>query len=468
MVVSVGAAHAQANPGSARLAGPGFLMGGTGVALGNQSTVALINPARMTRVEAGSFFISRFIFSRINTSSDFFAPRAAWDAENVGTSVMDIDLLLGGVCFTDDFGTAAAAPRDEWGTTGHAGRHHVGVCVVVDQKEDILATARQPESTPLRVSGSLVQRWVRRQIGAGWGWDVTDEISVGASTLVSIANYREATFGSSVEPIAAPVLRTAQLDAVGTSFDVSAHLGLSYRFGRHVTLGLAARLPSIHVAGSWARTSFSAESGGGFSRASEFGSFRAPIPARVSFGAGFHTEDVRGEVDLSAHLPLAGLLEVNNERVSSDAIGAPDSSPPHGRRERGRARVLLGGGLEWRVLRQVGLMTGFSVDPSLFDSLTTAAPDRLAFRRVDRIHASGGLSLYGPAGRLIVGSRLTYGFGELRVADSLSSPPGPAVADHEEFAALVHIGGRIELEQLTGLRGGLRGLFSLGDDDEAN
>jgi len=310
LMLTSGDAQAQANYLSERRPGSGFILGGTGVALDTDPTASFLNPARITAPPAGSLFIGRFIDVRLPFVNAFHDPSGRprdtnLSVDNPNVMGFDIDLLLGGLCYVEDFGTGPPPnPQDRWRLKAKAGHHQMAICVGASESEKLSAVAEQTSSNTLQADGTVDAEWNRRQLGGGWAWNITDRLTVGASAFLAISRYQETVAGSSV--LSTPDLRLTQfsLDSRGMSFDLAAHLGAVYRAGDHVTLGVAARLPSIHVLGDWARTVTRAQSDGNFARTSESGTFIAREPARLALGVGVHGDRflrVQARVRIAAH-----------------------------------------------------------------------------------------------------------------------------------------------------------------------
>ena len=339
-------AEAQGNYQSERLSGASFILGGTGVALGADPLVTMMNPARIPHVTPGSLYFSRVIHGRIEQLSNYHAPQGSasapsteFEVGNADVDVFDIDLLLGGLCYVEDFGTGPGyQPDDPWGIDGHAGHHQFALCVALSDQEQLTATAQQAhlgKPAKLHSSGTLVAEFSRRQLGLGWGWHITDELSVGLGGFVAISRYHEALSGSSLIAETAEqdlLLTSMQLDASGLSIDIVPNAGLSYRAGEHVTLGAAVRIPSIHAYGDWSRSLLRASSAGNFVRTTERGEFATNMPARLALGVGVHTESVRAELSGYYHFAHDELFAANIEDSSHTVVGdvpaAFDKAPP--------------------------------------------------------------------------------------------------------------------------------------------
>jgi len=455
-------AYAQANFGSELLGGAGYVMGSTGAAVGSDPTVPLLNPARLTHVPDKSFGIARFIHGRVHLYDNFYDPERAGNRRTtiepnaLQSDAFDLDMLLGGLCFVTDFGTGPDSPDpdDRFHVKGYAGHHQIGFCGMPSEIDGFSGTALQTDPSPtVQGSGTVVGSWVRRTVGFGWGWNITDDLSVGASAFLAISRYKESISGSSVffdEPT--PSLSAFQLDASGRSFDIVPHLGMSYRLGEHASLGAAIRFPSINVAGSWASTRFRARSDGLFSRTTQAGDLTTRLPPRLVLSGGIHFARVRAELQGSYYWATDDFWVIEAGRGSTqNQGGAEDPGFMPTRRERANHVANVGVGVEWHAFDQVGFIGGFSTDQSAIAPLRASeAESRILFRRLDRYHFNGGLSLYGDVGQLIAAARLTYGQGELRSTDPLAETPSAGVVDDTELAFVFHIAGRVDLPAIAG------------------
>lgn len=457
-----GRAAAQANFGSELLGGAGYVMGGTGAAVGTDPTVPLLNPARLTHVPDKSFGIARFIHGRAHIYDNFYDPERSGDRrttiepEALNSDAFDLSMLIGGLCFVTDFGTGPDEPDpdDPFHVRGYAGHHQVGFCGMPTEIDSFTGTALHTDPAPnVQGSGSVVGEWVRRMVGFGWAWNITDDFSVGSGIFLGISRYKESVTGSSAFfDGSTPSLSAFSLDASGRSFDLVGHLGVSYRLGEHATLGAAVRLPSLNVAGSWTSTRFRARSDGLFSRTSQGGSLTTNLPPRIVLGAGVHFDDVRAELQGSYFFPVDDFWSIQADRGTLvNQGGAADPGFMPNRRERAHAVANLGLGFEWHAFERLGFVGGVSTDFAAVDPLRAeSAESRILFRRLDRYHFSGGLSLYGDVGQLITAVRLIYGQGELRSTDPLAETPSVGVVDDTELAFVAHISGRVDLPALAG------------------
>lgn len=455
-------AAAQANFGSELLGGAGYVMGGTGAAVGTDPTVPLLNPARLTHVPDKSFGIARFIHGRAHIYDNFYDPERTGDRQttiepdDLTSDAFDLAMLLGGLCFVTDFGTGPDEPDpdDAFHVRGYAGHHQVGFCGMPTEIDSFSGTALHTAPSPsVQGSGTVVGEWVRRMVGFGWAWNITDDFSVGSGLFLGISRYKESITGSSTFfDGSSPSLSAFGLDASGRSFDLVGHLGVSYRLGEHVTMGAAVRLPSLNVDGSWTSTRFRARSDGLFSRTTQAGAFTTNLPTRVVLGAGLHFDDVRAEIQGTYFFPQSDFWSIETER---DALvnlgGATDPGFVADRSERAHPVANLGLGFEWHAFERLGFVSGFSTDFAAIDPIVPEnAESRIIFRRLDRYHGSAGFSLYGDVGQLITAARLIYGRGEIRSTDPLAATPSIGVVNDTELAFVFHISGRVDMPALAG------------------
>lgn len=431
------------------------------MALDTDPTVSFLNPARITAPPAGSLFIGRLIDVRLPFVNQFHDPSGQprdtdLNVESPDVMGFDIDLLLGGLCYVEDFGTGPPPnPEDRWRLTAEAGHHQMAICVGASEQESLSAVAEQVSNGSLQADGTVDAEWNRRQLGAGWAWNVTDQLSIGASLFLAISRYQESVYGSSVASTPGLRLSTFSMDSRGMSFDLAAHVGVVYRASDHVTLGAAARLPSFHLLGDWARTVTRAQSPladdeGTFARTSESGTFITRQPARLSLGVGVHGERFRAELSSYFHAGNDAMIEAQVDRSVSHATDDRDLEQVPARRAEPVDPVAnLGIGGEWRALDDVGLMLGFTTDRNASRPFGPDPETRLTFRRLDRYHVSGGLGLYGDLGQLLLGARVTWGTGQIRVTDPLATPPAAGLSDIDELAMLFSIAGRVDMRAVA-------------------
>lgn len=444
-------AVAQFNHLSERRPGAGFILGGTGVALDTDPSVSLLNPGRLTAAPSGSFYIGRFVDGRIPFVPNLNAPRTpdqlAVDVDGPSVTGFDVDLLLGGFCYTEDFGTGPTWTREEdpFRTKAKAGHHQLAVCVQISEREEISLLANQADGG---VSASVDAAWGRRQIGAAWAWNITSRLSVGVSGFLAISDYQELVLGSFSVPSADETeLGTYALTAEGQSFDLAGHLGAVYRANDHVTLGASVRLPSVHLLGDWSQVQTQFDTMGTAVRQAEEGDFVTRQPMRGAMGVGIHGDAFRAEVATYVHAGDGAMLGVTDvRRTTTTTAGIATEEDGRDRSEAADPVANIGIGGEWRAIPDVGLMMGFTTDRNASRAFDVrAAERRLTFRRLDRYHFSGGLHLRGDMGQLLLGARVTWGTGHIRAPSPTLTPPRAGLSRHDELGLLFSIAGRVDI-----------------------
>jgi hypothetical protein len=425
----VAPARAQGNYRTTPIGGRTTLVGGTGLVYGSDGAAAFLNPATVVRVDPGRLtFAVNFYSVGLLRAPSWYEPgdidRTRYgDIPKSGASITNasFDALPSSLCIflrTADIGIFTRKAEAELRARGA----RIGICFGTTQSRDFAFSAenfsRAGDNFGTRQGQTLTEAYRRFSVGPTYAMNVDDHLSVGASIHASIASYRSlfasaaTTYGAGAPPISTGFYAAAR----GVSFQTTATVGATYRFGGQ-TLGLALESPSLHVYGS-----------GGANRSNHYegpadsssmliadGSFRSSSPARIALGTGI--EDTWGslELDMSVFLPMqesfradldGSVISVNGSQVSDNAVSLPLSA-----RAKGVMNVAAGGQL-WlnpRVSVLGGLGTDFSAVPkgglsrNDFNYLTA---------RANRYYVSFGVGSHGEGGDLMVGAELSYTNGE--------------------------------------------------------
>jgi len=185
-------ALAGGNHHSAPMGGRSALMGGTGVALGVDGAAPFLNPATIIRIEGGRLaFASRFYrFSRVSVS-DFYAPGPS-DGQGFG----EADELDHGLHSVPDSVCYFFPP------IGASRNQRLSLCLTTLEEQELSLTAlglsRSANGSRLDQNQHFDVSWRRFNVGPTWGIALGEQLTLGASLMVSFSRYKQAISGSSV------------------------------------------------------------------------------------------------------------------------------------------------------------------------------------------------------------------------------------------------------------------------------
>lgn len=458
-------AHAQGNYRLAPVGGRTTILGGTGVVYGRDTAAAFLNPA--TAVLADD---RRLAFSvNFYTVSFLQAPRwyqpgevdrARFGNAELGDAQMndiEFNALPSSLCLFFQVGDVPFLV----GKTSEELRERearLGLCFASTQSQSFNFAAENFNGSSggfiTRQAQSLSQSYTRYSAGPTYAMNIDDHLSVGASLHFSFASHRSLMTSSAttIRPNGGPINSMFYAASRGDSFQLTGILGATYALGRQ-KVGLAIEPPSLHVYGR-----------GGANRHSNFvgdgtetnivtaqGSFASQAPLRVSLGSGFEREWGMFELNASYWHSLQSAYEAELEghdvRVRGDVVD--DREVTLSLSEPARGVVNISTGVELFVSPKLSVLTGASTDFSaigagnLRGSLFNYYP-----ARTNRLTASAGIASHGSGGDLVVGTELSYGWGDRLAVNSYQLPPDLGITSHRTYQVLLTVAGATTLRAI--------------------
>jgi hypothetical protein len=454
-------AHAQASNRLAPVGGRTTLVGGTGVIFGHDSASTFLNPATAVRVDKNRLSFSvDFYFLSLTRAPSWYQPgpidRSRYgDVKSDGAqaiSAFDFDSLPGSLCLF--FGIAdlpflARAATKEL----REKQARLGLCLASISYTSFTFNAEGYEqrtaSGVTRQAHNVRQTFRRLAVGPTYSMWIDNRVAIGASVHASRASHRSmlAANATTYRSAGGPVESSFYNFSRGDSHDLTATIGMTYRISPRQTVGVAVESPSLHLFGSGGFNQLTQVRGGGdeTSSATASGSFVARTPARVSIGTG--VEDDWGSAELNASystgLTNVYVAEFEGRQIDVGANGIPvdvEKRTTFGARSLGT--VNLGAGAELYTSPRLSLLGGASIDVSVVPKGTLPA-DELHYypARMHRTALSFGVGSHGGGGDLLVGTEVSYGWGERLAPNVYQTPPRLAATEQQVLGFLVVLAG---------------------------
>lgn len=462
---STGTAAAQGNYRSTPIGGRTTLVGGTGVVYGSDGAAAFLNPATVVRVDPGRLTFSVNFYSiGVLQAPRWYAPgdidRSRFgDVPREGASMTNasFDALPSSLCIFLRAGDISWFTMEAQAELRESGAR-IGICFATVQSSEFAFAAenfaRAGQGFATRQGQTVTERYTRFEAGPTYAMNVNDRLAIGASLHASLASYRSlfASTSTTYGPGPAPISSSFYGASRGTSFQATATLGATYRFGNQ-TVGLALESPSLHVYGT-----------GGANRATHFegpadastmliadDTFRSASPPRIAFGTGVEERWGSAELDVGVWLPMqqafysrleGTVVSVNGTTVTDTPVSITRSA-----RTRGVVNVAAGG--EVYLNPRVSLLGGLGTDLSAVPKggLTMDEMQYLPDRR-NRFYASFGVGSHGPGGDLLVGTELSFMAGERLAVTAYQLPPTLAQTSYGAFSAVFVVAGSTSLNAI--------------------
>ncbi len=458
VIVPLEEAHAQGRYRSSPIGGRTTLMGGAGIADGRDGAAAFLNPATIVRVDEGRLTFSVNFYSlAVHSAPNWFRPGPVdtarfGEVDEGSTNLTDVafDVLPSSLCLFFKAGEDPGlnvAPKDALGR-----KPRLGICFATIQNEELVTSDQTHEQRTgagvTRQAHTLSQRYSRFAVGPTYALHVTDGLAFGVSMHASLASHRSllsssaTTSGIGASPIRSFFFSSSR----GTSFQLNAIAGATYRFGKQ-TVGLAVETPSFKLAGYGGAnrdvhfddgtTSFRSSSGAE-------GSFSARTPLRIGIGTAVVEKWGAAEIDFSYYAPLAQGYRANltGRTVEDGPTGVVDREVIFDDSARTRGIVNANAGIELFIRPSLSLLGGVSTDLSAVGS---APLQRGLYRYFDgrghRIGASFGVGSHGPEGDLLFGAELSWLSGHRLNVDPYTLPPELAPTSLSTFRVLLVVAG---------------------------
>ncbi|XXY21760.1 hypothetical protein WME88_19275 [Sorangium sp. So ce216] len=457
-------AQAQGRYESALLGGRSALLGSTGVVLGVDGAAPFLNPATIVRIEDRNIAFSSAFFRYAHRTLESWHQPGPVDAARYGelrldrTTVSDqgLSTLPDATCYFFDLRSGARAGD---ATRVPVGRHTLAACLAkTEQNEfgfDALGFSGESASRRVNQAQTLRYEWGRYSAGPSWSYSATERLALGVSLSVVRTRYAsELSMASLVEDTATRSASSATYQAAlsADSWDVLAHLGVTYRLSRVFSAGISLRTPSVHVFDSLDAShqdTLAAETATVRYWAGE-GEFAAPSPARVAVGASGEWSRLRLELDGFFYMGQREFARVAADREEIAIEGGAVASRRQSRLDVVEASapiVNVGLGAELFLTRDLSLLGGVVSDFNALSGLRgpVSAESRLFFERMSGVHASLGMVSYTRYGDLVFGARLDYAAGQMAAVNAFTSPVRLEPIDCRELGATLVLAGRISL-----------------------
>jgi hypothetical protein len=460
------AALAQSNHRLAPVGGRTTLVGGTGLAFGRDSASAFLNPATVVRVDPGRLAFSvNFYALSLTVAPDWYHPgsvdRATFGAvprDRVSITNAEFDPLPGSLCGFFRIGDIPFMAREASADLRER-QARLGICLATVQSSSFLFNAEdyaQASATGrTRQAGSIRQTFGRFAIGPSYAMYIDDHLAIGASVHLSRASFRNTvgntatTYGPGPSPINSGFYKTSR----GDSFDLSVSAGATYRI-RNQTLALTVELPSLHLFGNGGINLYTHSNGGPVATANTTaaGDFRFNTPLRVGLGTGYEASWGSAELNVGFYAPQAKAYQASMQgrSLESGAGQTVDRAIDVQLGARSRGAVNLGLGGEVFLTPKISLLGGINTDISSVPK-GTLGTDPLDFHSGDtsRVAVSFGYGSHGEGGDLLIGSELSYGWGERLAVNAYQLPPRLDPTPTRTFSALFVLAGSTSIRAIT-------------------
>jgi hypothetical protein len=466
LTLRTGVAQAQATYGSAPIGGRSALMGGTGIALGRDGAGPFLNPATMGHIDdSGVAFSVNFYSFQSSHLSGFHQPGpvdanryGALSLPNTSLDTSRVDALPSTLCLFLTIGPwGDKAPIDQREPRPHRkGHEKLAACIASPERMQLSATAQAyaGDSVGLHASQALSvsQFWNRVYVGPSYSIYVSDDVAVGAS-LFGVGTIASSTW--SIDTLVQDTLGNGVSSAYDTgasaySVDLAAVLGLLWHIDDRQVLGLSLSTPSLHALGHYQGTTslqaIDATSNATLTTSS--GDYQAPPPMRIGVGLGGDLGTVRVEGDATAYIPVVKLASANVATQQTTLVGRTTSSNTIAQSLTvpGRPIVDAALGIEGFLSPTFSLLAGASTDLSALQPLPSSPEvGTLAESRMNRVTASFGIGSYGDGSELLLGTQLSYGWGQSIAVNPYVSPPSLALVDQKTFGAMIVVAGGVSL-----------------------
>ncbi|MBX3192466.1 MAG: hypothetical protein KF819_36080 [Labilithrix sp.] len=457
-------AFGQANYRLAPVGGRTTLVGGTGLVYGRDGASVFLNPATAVRIDDKrlSFSVNFYTMTFVHAPS-WYRPGLVdtarfgdLRAENTSLTDFEFNALPSSLCFFFKVGDipwlAASASPDV-----RSREARLGVCFATIQGHSFnyAASSYDHVSTTgiTRQAQSLAQSYNRFALGPTYAMHITDDLALGASFHASLASHRSlfATAATSYGAPPNPIHSSFYDGARGDAFQLTATIGTTYRLGA-ASIGLAVETPSIHIFGAGAANLHTHFEGSGqeSSMTTLSGSFMSRSPLRVALGTGIEGKWGQAEVNVAYNAPLAAAYRARLEGRTVNLVGgAVDDQPTSvSLSERARGTVNVGAGAQVFIVPKISVLGGVSTDlsavPELNGNLFNYFPSKTT-----RVTASAGIGSHGEGGDLLLGTELSFGWGDRLSVNSYQLPPRIETPGHSTVQLLFVIAGSTSLKAIT-------------------
>lgn len=419
-------------------------MGGTGVALGRDGAAPFNNPATIVAVDDAqlAFSVNFYTFTAFR-AHNWWAPGPV-DRSKLG------DIGPTGATLTDLEFNALPSSLCLFLTSTQKSR--LALCLASTQGNTFSFSAerydaRTADGRTTRQAQTMLESYSRFVFGPTYAVEINDRMSFGLSLHGSLVAHRAAhnAIGNTHGGAAAPVASAFYAGSRGDSAQLTAIAGLTYAFD-NITAGIALESPSIHVFGVGAANRYTRFEGAGESTRTTAidGSFISATPFRASLGAGI--VGARGIAEINAHLyaPMSRAFraELSGTTVTVEGGVAREEAVRVNLAQHANAVFDVGIGGQYFLSKTMSVLGGISTDLSAVPAGGLRA-DLFNYypARSQRIALSFGAGSHGEGDELLVGTELSYAWGERIAINSYQLPPVLDQASHRTFVALFVVAG---------------------------
>jgi hypothetical protein len=467
-------AQAQGNYRSSPLGGRSALMGDTGVAFGRDGAAPFTNPATIVRIHDKKIALSVNLYSLSQTSYANYHRPGPVDTtrfpaiSSEGTAVGDttLDALPSTTCFF--FTVGDIGQQEDDGEDGpnekdtRAGRQKAAICLAnVERRDATLPALNHNAATGngglTEQGGSLTRAWHRWLFGPTYAFNPTKELSIGASLsgAYTLTRFHDDNSTITTGGPNGPIASNFGESGSGQSLDINATVGATYKLLDRYTLGASIEVPSVHVTGRYRANAHEQyqDASGSSSRVSvSRGDFKAPPPVRIAAGLGVKlSEALKVEIDgfyyFARSEAIASQMHIEELSVNGTASTHSPLDVRYAERSRGVFNVAVGG--EYFVTPSFSVLGGASTDLTSTPPLNpTSALGTFDRDRLSRVSISGGVGSYGTAGELLIGTQLSYGWGQTLAIDPYLVPNEYAALDTRRYAVMIILAGSTTLRSI--------------------
>lgn len=441
-----GQAQAQSNFESSLPGGRTAMMGGAAVALGADEATAFMNPAGITRIPGQSFSFSTFALQVGNrTVNGALDPEQRLGVADASVGQTQLRIIPNSFCLFLN-----GPPKDKY---SRRSRHKYAMCAAATERERLDFSQNRIDSGfgERAISGvghSTRMDFVRSTLALAWGLELGASTSLGVTWRVDNSRFQDSTIATAyAAEDAVGRMQGIDLARNAWSWDTSLVLGVTSSISRTVTLGASFSTPSQHIFGSYTGVGTVSSSDGETRLIQDVGDFRYNTPASLRLGLGFTWPRLTVEVNGSFYGPQSQRARANFDRTetafSIDASSAHDTVRDSVQ-ERGRPITNVAAGAEFFLERDFSIVSGVQTDFSgIYARQDSLIEDVLFRQNKDTILAALGVSSYGSLGRLLIGVRGTYSWGEALIADPSADVPHFVALSQHDWTLTLILSGRI-------------------------
>lgn len=418
-LLACSAARAEPSLATAPLGGRSQLLGGTGVALGQDGAAPFLNPAAMTRIDDHrlAFSVKLYQWTRAYYDGLVELPDG-WEGEVPGlkTKRNRFQGVPSTFCaFLTLKGLVPDTSEGFWGDVrGEAGRTKLGICGASIERSSIdipaVGGAETTDGTTTAASLSVGSRWQRFSIGPSISYQLNSMWSFGVSVhgvWTQVANDWALNAMRLVEP--EPELASLSRSSRGRSLDGQTTFGLLYTW-RDQSWGVSLRLPAVHFEGKSVANRTDHDPDGAARLVLAEGGFVAKPPVVIRVGTGKDGVSSRMEFDVAYYFGSANT--VVSDLSETNYSDGPAEHSQNTQRWAGHDTISFSLGGEFKLSNKLSLLGGLELSPALLEELPRRDP-LIVGTRTNSVSWAMGMGSYGPGSELLFGARIGYEWGQM-------------------------------------------------------